>query len=206
MKTIYWLLFLSCLCYLQASQAQALEKKTLLLEAYLGAPLFYEVTLRHLTTKYVGQSTGKVDNRFFVWGPIGARAEYMLTRHIGVGGDIGYDYAMYRVIKDFSPRHYYKVISHRVSLLARANYHFGKDDDVDWYVGGGLGYKATWFDVSSSDLNVGRLKTILNENKDKAFIYRVAVGGHYFLSDDIGLNYEIGYGGPIFTIGFSTRL
>ena len=87
--------------------------------------------------------------------------------------------------------------------MPRFDFHFSGSDVFDAYFGVGAGYRdRTYYtktlDPSYEDYNVnGVLPSAL----------RLAVGGTYFLSDNIGLNMEFGLGGGgLIRTGLSIKL
>jgi outer membrane protein W len=143
-------------------------------------------------------------------GPCGVRAEYMLADNFGLGVDFIYNSAALSgtvdslnadntVFRTYDAKIYFR--RYRVQL--RANYHFVQTDQLDSYVGFGAGTNIRTLGITSDYPNF----------KDSSFTgaiipvsVRLALGMRYFFTDNIGMNLELGIGGPIISGGLSIKI
>lgn len=121
-------------------------------------------------------------------GPIGARAEYMVTDMIGLGMEFNYS-AHYATWIEGAYSYEYSVT--RIRAFPRFNIHFSNSEKLDAYVGAGLGYRDLVRSFSSDDPN--------HQNKTMPAVFPIAlrfgIGVRYFFTDHIGLGLEFGLGG-----------
>jgi len=141
-------------------------------------------------------------------GPLGLRAEYMLADNFGIGIDFIYNSAgaegSYTDTTGGTTQTYTdNVLMQRIRVLLRLNYHFVQTDALDAYVGGGAGYnqriwsyKSTNPDYEEPDNTTGALLPVA---------FRAALGARYYFHPNIGINAEIGLGGPILSGGVSLK-
>jgi len=175
------------------SKAQAVTKGTVLIDAYYGFPNW---TKSLLQTSYAnsGSETNISINGI---GPVGGRIEYLLGEKIGLGVDVNYTSASVSwkesgtndvgqpVVYD------HKTGQELLRAMAAFSWHFVGSDEFDAYLSFGAGY---------------RNKTYAYETNEPGFIdsetkgliplaVRLAVGGRYFFTDNIGAGIELGLGG-----------
>jgi opacity protein-like surface antigen len=90
----------------------------------------------------------------------------------------------------------------RVRLQARFNYHFIENDNVDAYFGVGAGTNFRKYTLTTDYPNYdddSETGTLL------PFSLRLAVGTRYYFTENIGINAEIGIGGPVLSGGISIK-
>ena len=83
------------------------------------------------------------------------------------------------------------------TILARANYHFGKSEKFDPYIGGGMGYVKSKYnnDQSASRNDVPGLLG-----------YSAQLGGRYYFTPSLGAYAELGYvNGSFVQVGLTAR-
>lgn len=84
------------------------------------------------------------------------------------------------------------------SVLARANYHVGKFEKFDPYVGGGIGYFHFNYENDRPE--------ITNSKSPGAFGYSIQLGLRYYLTSQLGAFAEVGYvGGSLVQLGASYK-
>ena len=141
-------------------------------------------------------------------GPLGLRVEYMLADNLGLGLDFIYNSA--GITGDYnstdslgnSVTYTDKASMQRIRVLLRFNYHFVQTDALDAYIGGGAGYNTRIWKYESTDPDfdepsaTGSLLPVA---------FRAALGARYYFTDNIGLNAEIGLGGPVLSGGISLK-
>lgn len=150
-------------------------------------------------------------------GPMGLRAEYMVADRIGVGVDFIYNsntisYTATDSVYNNSTstwsteRKEYERVMNRIRVQARFNFHFNvSNPDLDAYFGVGAGtnnryrkYYEEGKEVTDDFKGSGNL-TLLPVS------FRVCTGMRYYFSENIGVNAEIGLGGPLVSAGMSFR-
>ena len=192
------------------SLAQANTQGSVIIDPYYGFPNFGASFSKNFET--AGNSDLKVKGL----GPLGLRAEYMLADKIGVGVDVifnNYDLtyrstdSLYNGATDTWTttvnENEYKM--NRLRIQARFNYHFEVNNpNLDAYLGIGAGSnnrfrKAYENGVEvTDDADLGNL-TLLPVS------FRFCTGLRYYFTENIGMNAEIGLGGPLISAGLSLR-
>lgn len=129
-------------------------------------------------------------------GPLGIRAQYMLSNAFGIGFDGHYatrgaTWTSY----DLSGDPYdasYKVV--RIRAMARFSWEFLRTERFNMNWANSIGYKSlvrTWDDPFSTEENPGW----------NPIAFRTALGFRLFFTDNIGLNADIGFFGGAFVHG-----
>lgn len=189
------------------AKAQAATKGNVIIDPYYGFPNFGKFFAKNFAEEFTGLTIGG-------YGPAGARVEYMLADKFGIGVDaifngidykgtvtdtVGYD-GMGNAVTDEKTG---KVAMRRVRVQARFNYHFDvATPELDLYLGFGAGFNTRtvryWEDdVEQTDYQVkGALFPVS---------FRAALGMRYYFTNNIGLNAELGIGGPVMSAGLSFK-
>lgn len=209
MKNI--LLVVCATLFASGLNAQAVSKGSIIIDPYYGGPNFGKSFAQNF------ESSNTTNLKVKGLGPFGIRGEYLVADRIGLGVDVifnNYDlnytqtdstYNNTTMNYDYttSQREY---VMNRLRVQARANFHFKiSDPNFDSYFGVGVGTnnrfrKAYENGVEvTDDADLGNL-TLLPVS------FRVCAGFRYYFSDAIGLNMELGLGGPAFSAGLSFRL
>jgi hypothetical protein len=148
------------------------------------------------------------------FGPIGLRAEYLVADKIGIGVLFNYTSTSVSYIENStfidtngnsvtSPFDYTLKLS-RLRILPRFAFHFGNSDKFDGYFGVAAGYFSSKLTYETNDPNASA--DDFNWNNLTPFAMRLDVGGNYFFTENIGLNFEIGLGGgPIVNAGLAIK-
>ncbi|MES2140760.1 MAG: outer membrane beta-barrel protein [Bacteroidota bacterium] len=172
----------------QTSSGNSVEEGTIIIDGFYGFPYFNGSALRALFSNTVGN----VRNT----NHLGAKVEYMVTDAIGLGVEFTYANATVSY-RDSLYRTYTAGIS-KLRVLGKMNYHFATDENMDPYLTFGAGIKQTTFYDNST-----------NGVKWTGFLFpvaiRVGVGMRYFFTDVVGVNAEVGLGGPLMQAGVSFR-
>lgn len=144
--------------------------------------------------KTIGQNTDKVKNLNHV----GGKLEYMVSDKIGLGVEV--TYASASVMYQDSTMQWYKAGINKLRVLPKMNVHFGTTESIDPYFTVGAGYKSTTVYVEgpedSGSLNINLIPVSM----------RIGVGLHYFFTDYVGINAEVGLGGPAIQVGLAVKL
>lgn len=197
------LTFILCLSFQPSAKAQAVEQGDIIIEGFYGWPNFATFLLR---TAYglSGDNSVEVSST----GPLGGRAEYMITDNIGIGveayyGASGITWEGFGVSQSGSDTMYmYDVDYNRFTANLRAAYHFDLGESFDAYVAGGFGYRYTRTSFDTDD------PQFVEESVGGIFPFSVrgAVGGRYYIANTIGLGLEFALGGPLVSGGVSIKL
>jgi outer membrane protein W len=181
--------------------AQAVRQGNFIIDPYYGAPNFGKKFAENFATD------GEVKIKGI--GPMGARVEYMLADKFGVGVDFIYNSVSLTGMADslnndgtVFKSYEVKAKSSRTRIQARFNYHFTESDKVDAYFGAGVGTNMRSFKLTTDYPNYDDSKangTLL------PFSMRVCLGMRYYFTENIGMNAEMGLGGPIGSIGLSLK-
>jgi len=178
------------------------EQGNVIIDPYIGVPT------RNLI--WGNLQSGSIDNDGFstVGPPIsfGGRAEFMAADNFGVGVDVnyvmsGFQYNVNDYYDDITEETYsanYKYQANILRAMLRLNYHFVQTDQLDAYFGVGAGYRNVTrtgsyeFDGQERDAASTSVTLI-------PLALRIAMGGRYYFTDNIGAHLELGLlgGGPI---------
>lgn len=184
------------------AKGQVVQAGNVIIDPYYGGPNFGKTIAKSF------EDDASSDVKVSGIGPMGIRAEYMVSDKIGLGVDFIYnsfnvqfeadslnaDGTLFRTF-DVKP------IMQRYRIQARFNYHFATTEKVDPYIGVGAG----------TNLRVWKVKTDYpnyeyNESGTLLPIsMRVCIGTRYFFTNNIGIHGEIGIGGPVVSAGVSLK-
>lgn len=166
--------------------AQVVEEGTAIFDVYYGFPNLYTAVLK---SAYSNEPSVSVSGS----GPIGVRGEYMLTDKIGFGLDINYTNTIAKWTDIVNSTSYnYEVSVPRFRAMGKFNFHFAQSDVFDAYTAVGAGYSSWKVNVTTND------PTYVDDTSLSTPIpiaFRLALGGRYFVTDNIGLGLEFGLGG-----------
>lgn len=197
--------------------AQANTTGSIILDAYYGFPNFGKSFYKSI------ENSSSTDNfKASGVGPIGIRGEYLISEKIGVGFDFIYNSNRISYTSSDTTTTYddnfepiysvktseYERLMNRVRVQARINFHFDiSNPNLDGYFGIGAGtnnrFRKVWIDgVESTDT----LSTSLNNLTVIPVSMRICTGLRYYFTPNIGLNMEIGLGGPLLSAGLSVKL
>lgn len=179
---------------ISTANAQVVEEGTILIDAYYGFPNLYTTTIKQAYASSGGASNVKVGGI----GPVGGKIEYLIADKVGLGLDVNYTntYVAYDEMSTdtasgITNNYNYEVSRSVLRIFPRFNFHFGNSDKFDGYAGVGAGYRVATWSFESNDPDFG-------DQSVEGFLpvsFRAFVGGRYFFTDNIGLNFEIGAGG-----------
>lgn len=185
------------------SSAQAVSKGNIIIDPYYGYPNFGKKLISGITDSISDIEIGGI-------GPAGLRVEYMIAENFGLGFDFIYnsvsgDFEVDSLNNDGTVHSTYDVTSYarRFRFQVRANYHFVQEEAFDAYVGFGAGTNIRTAGFLTDYPNYD------DESISGALLpvsARIALGTRYYFTDNIGLNFEIGIGGPILSAGLSIKL
>ena len=199
-KLILPLLALTMMLAPKKSNAQAIEEGNVIIDAYYGFPNLYSTIF-----KAAYESSNSTGLTLGSQGPLGIRAEYLITDKVGFGIDLGMNSSSIsyseadinnNIIYD------YKFSTRKIGAIFTFNYHFVENDKLDAYfvVGGGYGNRN--FKFTSTDPNY------IEESVESLIpiSYKIGVGMRYFFTENIGANLALGLGqGGIANVGVSAK-
>lgn len=174
------------------TKAQINQKNKVFIDGYYGFPNLVGYTLKRKTRAFEEVVNLDIGGN----GPYGGRVEYMFHDQIGVSIDVNMSsaYVFFDGIDELDTLnifHHYEVIREVFRILPRINFHFLQHDKLDLYAGIGLGYNGSKWTFNTTDPN-------FDDREFSAVIpvsFRLAVGGRYFFTNFLGLNFELGVGG-----------
>lgn len=196
------------------SHAQANYTGNIIIDPYYGFPNFGKSFADNFETET--SSNLKVKGL----GPLGLRGEYMVADKMGIGFDFIYNSYELRYndvrtdsIYDGNTNSWttqttntdneYKM--QRVRLHLRINYHFElSNPSLDAYLGIGAGTNNRYRKAYENGVEVND-DTDLGNFTLLRYSFRICTGFRYYFSQNIGINTEIGLGGPLVSAGLSVR-
>jgi len=204
-KFLSILLFISCLHV----NAQGTLYGNHVIEPYVGFPNFgrYFPSLFDLT-----QNVEVV--RYRGMAPSGLRYSYMLRDEVSVGVDLIYNfsnqtYTAYDTVFQNGEWQYIQATGERnerrLRLQARMNFHFSTlIPEADQYIGIAVGTNNRWLRNSKN----GTLESLVKGNDAVLFPFsmRICYGFRYYFTYNLGINLEVGVGGPLLSAGLSYKI
>ncbi len=171
--------------------AQALEQGNSAVDVYygfvsLGKALWLELGGDGATAKY--------------FGAIGGRYEYMTSDKMGVGLEFNYTdmaldwsdtYSDSTTTPPTTSTYTYSMKRTIIRVMPRFNIHFGGSEDFDAYFGVAVGYRSA--KTTYEDNNPNNIDETFEGLSPLAM--RLALGGRYYFTDNIGIHMEFGIGG-----------
>lgn len=193
-----------------SAEAQAVEQGNVVIAAQYGFPNFFGFVIKsaYKQGNYTGVSISNL-------GPVGLQFEYMVSDKIGLGIKTNYTnttlkYQEDREIYDSNgmltgtKTYDYTVSFPRFRLLPRFAIHFGSSDSFDGYFGIAAGYST--FSIKAKTNDPDWADEDIAFSSPTPFGFRLDVGGNYFFTDNLGLNFEIGIGGgPLVNLGIAAK-
>lgn len=173
------------------TQAQnCVEQGTVIFDAFYGYPYYNGVLLKALVN-----NANNVRNT----NHLGGKVEFMVTDKIGLGVEATYAdvSANYSYTDSLNQTYSGKAGINKLRVLGKLNVHFATTEHIDPYFTVGAGVKRTsYYDSGSQFTWSGNLIPVA---------VRVGVGFRYFFSDAVGVNAEVGLGGPLAQAGLSFK-
>ena len=196
-----------------SSYGQGVSQGNVIIDAYYGFPNFGKSFLQAVEDANEGATNFKAGGI----GPAGLRVEYMIADRIGLGVDVIYNSntssftsldSTYNGNTDTwsTETNSLEYKMQRVRAQLRFNYHFNiTNPNVDSYIGIGAGTNNRFRSTLENGVDITENDGISNFTL-LPFSIRVAAGLRYYFTDNIGINAEIGIGGPVISGGLSIRL
>jgi len=199
-KLILPLLALTIMLAPTKTNAQALQQGNVIIDAYYGFPNLYSAVFKALyeSSNSTGLTLGSQ-------GPLGIRAEYLITDKVGFGIDLGMNSSSISYSEadiNTNINYDYKFTTRKIGAIFTFNYHFVENDILDAYfvVGGGYGNRN--FKFTSTDPNY------IEESVESVIpiSYKIGVGMRFFFTENIGANLALGLGqGGLVNAGISAK-
>jgi len=202
-------LLLFTLIPLCPTYSQNIKKGSLIIEPYLGGPNFGFILGNAVKEEINNRSkTGyfSINNSI---GPNGIRGEFLITDKFSIGFDYIYNevngngYVDSTLNELLIEKYTIDVKSVRHRFLIKANYHFITNKHLDVYGGIGLGYNQRNIDI------ITNIPSFENKSISGAIwpvAARLEFGLTYYPIKPLGINFELGLGGPIASIGIVLKL
>jgi opacity protein-like surface antigen len=182
---------------------RVVKEGTILVDAYYGFPFWWGTLLKAANNSAGG--TAVTDAKVTNTNHIGGRFEYMVNEKIGIGAEYTYAKASVTYTEIISngsggttSNSYTDAIIKQRAML-RMGIHFGESDKFDPYMCFGAGYKGSTY---KSNYPGASGSTTFN------FVpvaIRIGGGFRYFFTENIGVNAEVGIGGPLVQGGISVK-
>lgn len=189
LATVTALLLLSSNAFAQKGQSgNCVEEGTIIIDAFYGYPYVAGAVLKSAFTNRIGEVRNT--NHF------GVKAEYMVSEKIGLG--IEYTYADASLTYTDSTLREYEAGIKKSRFLGKLNFHFATTESIDPYFTVGAGVKNTTIYNNGSRTNSISINVV-------PVAVRIGVGLHYFFTDVVGVNAEVGIGGPVMQAGVSFK-
>lgn len=194
----------------KAETSNCVGKGKIIIDPYYGYPYLFGKYIETVIAES-GENIGVTNTNH-----LGIKAEYMVTKMIGIGVD--YTYA--KVIANYSETNsiynsntgYYNNQTNNYTasitkqrILAKINIHFATSKYLDPYAVGGIGFKNSV--VRSDNIDDQEAVNELNGSILNAFpvSFRLGIGLRYYFIKNLGIAVEAGIGGPIIQGGLSLK-
>lgn len=212
--------FLSVLTFTTSAfqaNSQANTTGSIIIDPYYGFPNFGKSFYKSIET------SDKTSNfKASGIGPLGLRAEYLISDKIGIGFDFIYNSnrITYTSVdttttydENFDPIYEvktseYERLMNRIRVHARINFHFDiSNPNLDGYFGIGAGtnnrFRKFWIDGA---VDTDESTTDISKITLMPVSMRICTGLRYYFTPNIGANMEIGLGGPLLSAGLSVKI
>ena len=181
-----------------------------LIEPYLGFPNLGRLSAQIIDTSILE----KQDQKFSGIGPSGFRYSYMLSDAFSLGIDLIYNSLSekYRTSQDVFMNNTWTTINknmlvstQRLRIHVRMNFHFSAFSDMsDSYLGLGFGTNNKWKKTSENGNVIEKISG--SEAVIFPFSLRLCYGYRYFFNYNWGIHGEVGFGGPLLSLGLSYKI
>ncbi len=192
------------------SFGQGVSQGNVIIDAYYGFPNFGKSFLKAVEDANSGATNFKAGGI----GPAGLRVEYMIADRIGLGVDVIYNSnsssftsidSIYNGNTGATETNSLEYKMQRVRAQLRFNYHFNiTNPALDSYIGVGAGTNNRFRSTLENGVDITD-NDGLSDFTLVPFSLRIAAGLRYYFTDNIGLNTEIGLGGPLVSAGLSIK-
>ena len=174
------------------SSGNCVKQGDVIIDGFYGYPYLVGAVL-----KAAVNSTPQTSLTVHNFGTVGGKLEYMISDKVGIGAEFTYSNANAKYQDSINAPTYTAGVK-KIRVLGRFNFHFATTSSIDPYFTIGMGYKNT----SYYDNQPGYAYTWPNLIP---VAVRIGVGLHYYFTDFLGLNAELGIGGPMMQAGLSFK-
>jgi opacity protein-like surface antigen len=194
----------------KAETSNCVGKGKIIIDPYYGYPYLFGKYIETIIAES-GENIGVTNTNH-----LGIKAEYMVTKMIGIGVDYTYakvtgSYSETNSVYNPSLGTYanqtenYTASITKQRILAKINIHFATSKYLDPYAVGGIGYKNSI--VRSDNIDDQESVNELNTSILNAFpiSFRLGIGLRYYFIKNLGIAVEAGIGGPIIQGGLSLK-
>lgn len=182
--------------------SQSVEKGKIDIEPYVGFPNLSNIVLKNIKRIH--------DSELNSTGPFGIKVDYFLKDKLTLGVNFIYNsYSIKGQVDSVNTSgvvdstYFIQVNMQRFRFHANVKYHFFVGEKVDTYVGFGLGLNSRKYAIDSSYPNLDKQSLFATLVPVSA---RFDLGVRYFFTKNIGLNFEMGIGGPIMSAGLTVKI
>ncbi len=221
MKRAYFLIFL--LFYSFSKQtvfSQTHFERNKIITPYFGFPNFGFLMLPN-------SELNGLNAKYKTIGPIGIRAEFLVSNNTGIGFDILYNSYKLNFTRETSTydgnsdkwlTEYTEVQKEmkRLRFQFRYNYHFDSSNpNLDWYSGFGFGSNSRKYKQLENGIAITPTQTqtqdsttnfTSSQNKTFPISLRIFCGVNYYFNSRIAGGIELGLGGALFSASISYKL
>lgn len=193
-----------------SSNAQCIKQGDILVDAYYGWPNLFKIALQADANaiQNANAQNGIPVGGLSVYGigPMGAKAEYMLTEKFGMGLDFNYSNVGIKFSTDVNSNgsgalYNYNLSSPAIRAMLGFNFHFVNTNKLDVYAAVKAGYYNRSFGMITNDPTY-----VLNLSLSDPIAFRLEIGMRYFFTENIGINANFGFpGGPLLAAGISFK-
>lgn len=209
-KALFIMIGMATFIFTSGNLSAQVGQGSVIIDAYYGFPNFGKSFLQSVEEANPEATNTQIGGI----GPAGLRAEYMVSDRIGLGFDIIYNSNSINFLAEDTvgmdgsgnpviETNEYEYKMQRVRAQVRINYHFEiSNPDFDSYIGLGAGTN-------------NRFRTTLENGQEVSgelsdftllpFSMRICAGARYYFTDNLGLNLELGLGGPVISGGLSLK-
>ena len=171
-----------------AQSGNCVKQGNVIIDAYYGYPYITGAIIKSVSNS--GSSVKNLNH-------IGGRAEFMISDQVGLGVEFTFANASISY-NDSANLNQYTLGIRKYRILGKMNYHFATTESIDPYFTIGAGLKKTTFYDNGTNNNEFSFNLV-------PVAIRFGVGVRYFFNDFIGLNAEVGLGGPLMQVGVSVK-
>ena len=166
------------------------KRYDIIIDAYYGFPYLMGSYVKQVLADSFGITGARNLNH------LGGKFEYMVWDKIGLG--VEYTYAALTLTYQGSSGKFYTAGVSKQRFLAKFNYHFATSLRLDPYLTSGIGYSNSKV-FTNEPGNAGESITFI------PVAFRTGIGMRYFFTEMVGVNAEVGLGGPLIQGGISFK-
>ena len=168
------------------------KKYDIIVDGFYGYPYLGGVFFKQILIDSLGIKTDKIHNL----NHFGGKVEYLVWNKIGFG--LEYTYGLLNINYLGKGGKYYKAGINKQRILLKFNFHFATSEKLDPYLTAGVGYANTRIFTNEPGIKDANITFV-------PVAVRVGIGMRYFFTDMVGINMEVGLGGPLMQAGLSFK-